>query len=158
MANDEDINQLFVDLAQRWDGLDGFVHAIALAFPRAKRWKDFLDCSRVGFPGGARHQRLQLPGLARAARPMMRGRNGACLTLSYLGAVRAIPHYNVMGLAKASLETSVRFTAASLGRDNIRANGISASRSKPWLPRAFPGWQAAENGLGQLAAQAQCHH
>lgn len=80
------------------------------------------------------------PALAKAARPMMRGRNGACLTLSYLGAVRAIPHYNVMGLAKASLEASVRFTAASLGRDNIRANGISAGPIKTLAASGISGF------------------
>ena len=98
VASDDDINNLFINLKQHWDGFDGFVHAIAFA-PR-----EALE----------------------AALPMMEGRNAAILTLSYLGAVRTMPHYNVMGMAKASLEASVRYLAMQLGARGIRANGISA--------------------------------
>ncbi|AQR64988.1 enoyl-[acyl-carrier-protein] reductase [Aquaspirillum sp. LM1] len=140
VANDDDITQVFEQLAQQWDGLDGFVHAIAFA-PRESLEGDFLDSlSREAFQVAHDISSYSFPALAKAARPMMRGRNGACLTLSYLGAVRAIPHYNVMGLAKASLEASVRFTAASLGRDNIRANGISAGPIKTLAASGISGF------------------
>ena len=133
VANDDDITQVFEQLAQQWDGLDGFVHAIAFA-PRESLEGDFLDSlSREAFQVAHDISSYSFPALAKAARPMMRGRNGACLTLSYLGAVRAIPHYNVMGLAKASLEASVRYLAEALGPKGMRVNGISAGMAAPAL-------------------------
>ncbi|MBO7080624.1 MAG: enoyl-ACP reductase FabI [Neisseriaceae bacterium] len=130
VQSDDDINQLFVDLKQHWDGLDGLLHAIAFA-PREALTGNFLDnLSREAFQVAHDVSSYSLPALAKAARPMMQGRNAALLALTYLGAVRAIPHYNVMGLAKASLESAIRFTAAALGRDGIRCNGISAGPVK----------------------------
>ncbi|MDO5687044.1 MAG: enoyl-ACP reductase FabI [Neisseria sp.] len=130
VQSDDDIAQLFTDLNQNWDGLDGLVHAIAFA-PRESLDGNFLDSlSREAFQISQDVSAYSFPALAKAARPMMQGRNGALLTLTYLGAVRAIPHYNVMGMAKASLEAAVRFTAAAVGRDGIRCNGISAGPIK----------------------------
>ncbi len=130
VQNDEEINQLFVDVKQHWDGLDGLVHAIAFA-PREALNGDFLDgLSREAFQIAHEVSSYSFPALAKAARPMMKDRNAALLTLTYLGAIRAIPNYNVMGLAKASLEASVRFTAAAVGKDGIRCNGISAGPIK----------------------------
>ena len=130
VQNDQEIDQLFADLGKEWDGLDGLVHAIAFA-PRESLEGDFLDAlTREAFQTAHDVSAYSFPALAKAARPMMQGRNGALLTLSYLGAVRAIPNYNVMGLAKASLEASVRFMAASLGKDGIRVNAISAGPIK----------------------------
>ena len=130
VQNDEEIDQVFADLGKKWDGLDGLVHAIAFA-PRESLDGDFLDSlSRDAFRIAHDVSSYSLPALCKAARPMMRGRQGAVLALTYLGAVRAIPHYNVMGLAKASLESAVRFSAASLGRDGIRCNAISAGPVK----------------------------
>ena len=127
---DEDIDQLFVELGQHWDGLDGLVHAIAFA-PRESLEGNFLDSlSREAFRVAHDVSSYSFPALAKAARPMMQGRNGALLALTYLGAVRAVPHYNVMGLAKASLEASVRFLAESLGPRGMRVNGISAGPIK----------------------------
>jgi enoyl-[acyl-carrier protein] reductase I len=124
------IEQLFVDLKQHWDGLDGLVHAIAFA-PREALNGDFLDSlSREAFEIAHNVSSYSFPALAKAARPMMQGRKASLLTLSYLGAVRAIPNYNVMGLAKASLEAAVRFMASALGRDGIRVNAISAGPVK----------------------------
>ncbi|BEV70531.1 MULTISPECIES: enoyl-ACP reductase FabI [unclassified Paludibacterium] len=130
VQNDAEIEQLFVDLGKDWDGLDGLVHAIAFA-PREALNGDFLDSlSREAFQIAHDVSSYSFPALAKAARPMMQGRKSALLTLSYLGAIRAIPNYNVMGLAKASLEAGVRFMASALGRDGIRVNGISAGPIK----------------------------
>ena len=126
VASDDDINQLFADLNQHWDGLDGFVHAIAYA-PREALEGDFLDgFSREAFRIAHDISAYSFPAMAKAALPMMEGRKAAILTLSYLGAVRTMPHYNVMGMAKASLEASVRYLAMHLGAKGIRANAISA--------------------------------
>jgi enoyl-[acyl-carrier protein] reductase I len=126
VASDEEITQLFVSLGAHWDKFDGFVHSIAFA-PREALAGDFLDgLSREAFRVAHDISAYSFPAMAKAALPMMEGRNAALLTLSYLGAVRTMPHYNVMGLAKASLEASVRYLAMDLGRKGIRANGISA--------------------------------
>lgn len=130
VQNDQEIEQLFADLKTKWDGLDGLVHAIAFA-PREALNGDFLDAlSREAFQIAHEVSSYSFPALAKAARPMMKGRKSALLTLTYLGAVRAIPNYNVMGLAKASLEAAIRFMASALGRDGIRVNGISAGPIK----------------------------
>ncbi|MDO8291874.1 MAG: enoyl-ACP reductase FabI [Gallionella sp.] len=130
VGSDDDIAQLFADLGKRWDGFDGFVHSIAYA-PREALDGEFLDgLSREAFRIAHDISAYSFPALAKAALPMMEGRNAALLTLSYLGAVRTMPHYNVMGMAKASLEASVRYLAMQLGRKGIRVNGISAGPIK----------------------------
>lgn len=130
VQSDEEITQAFADLGKHWDGLDGLVHSIGFA-PREALGGDFLDnISREAFKIAHEVSAYSLPALAKAARPMMQGRNGAILALTYLGAVRAIPNYNVMGMAKASLEAGIRFTAACLGGEGIRCNGISAGPIK----------------------------
>ncbi len=130
VGNDTEIDQLFVDLGKHWDGLDGLVHAIGFA-PREALDGEFLDgFSREAFRIAHDISAYSFPGMAKAALPMMRGRNASLLTLSYLGAVRTMPHYNVMGMAKASLEASVRYLAMDLGRIGIRVNGISAGPIK----------------------------
>jgi enoyl-[acyl-carrier protein] reductase I len=130
VASDADIAQLFIDLNLHWDSLDGFVHAIAFA-PREALDGEFLDgFSREAFHIAHDISAYSFPAMAKAALPMMKGRNAAVLTLSYLGAVRTMPHYNVMGMAKASLEASVRYLAMQLGAMGIRANGISAGPIK----------------------------
>ncbi|MEQ1813532.1 MAG: enoyl-ACP reductase FabI [Candidatus Nitrotoga sp.] len=130
VASDEEIGQLFVDLKKHWDGFDGFVHAIAYS-PREALAGDFLDgFTREAFRVAHDISSYSFPAMAKAALPMMEGRNAALLTMTYLGAVRTMPHYNVMGLAKASLESSVRYLAMNLGRKGIRVNGISAGPIK----------------------------
>jgi len=129
VSSDEQINALFAELAKSWDHLDGLVHAIGFA-PREAIAGDFLDgFSREGFRVAHDISAYSFPALAKAALPMLRP-NSALLTLTYLGAIRAIPYYNTMGLAKASLEASVRYLAESLGKKGIRANGISAGPIK----------------------------
>lgn len=130
VADDAQIDAVFAQLSQRWDGLDGLVHSIAFA-PREALAGEFLEgLSRESFRIAHDISSYSFPALAKAALPMMEGRSAALLALTYLGAVRAVPHYNVMGLAKASLEAGVRYLAQNLGPKGIRANGISAGPIK----------------------------
>jgi enoyl-[acyl-carrier protein] reductase I len=129
VSDDAQIDKLFADLGQHWDQFDGFVHAIAFA-PREAIAGDFLDgMTRENFRIAHDISAYSFPAMAKAALPYLRP-NGALLTLSYLGALRAVPNYNTMGLAKASLEASVRYLAASMGKRGIRVNGISAGPIK----------------------------
>ena len=129
VGSDEQITALFADLGKSWDKLDGLVHAIGFA-PREAIGGDFLEgLSREGFKIAHDISAYSFPAMAKAALPML-SPNAALLTLSYLGAVRALPNYNTMGLAKASLEASVRYMAESLGPKGIRVNGISAGPIK----------------------------
>ena len=129
VGSDEQIDAVFTDLAKSWDQLDGLVHAIGFA-PREALAGDFLDgFSREAFRVAHDISAYSFPALAKAALPMLSSES-ALLTLSYLGAIRAIPHYNTMGLAKASLEASVRYLAESLGKKGVRVNGISAGPIK----------------------------
>lgn len=130
VADDSQIEALFASLGQRWDGLDILVHSIGFA-PREALEGEYLDgLTREGFRIAHDISSYSLSALAKAARPMMKGRNGAILTLSYLGAERALASYNVMGLAKASLESSVRYLAYNLGPEGTRVNAISAGPIK----------------------------
>ena len=130
VQDDAEINALFEQLGQHWDGLDSLVHSIAFA-PGEALEGDFLDgLTREAFRISQEVSTYSFPALVKAARPMMQGRNGSVLTLSYLGAVRTMPNYNIMGLAKASLEASVRYLAVTLGPEGIRANAISAGPIK----------------------------
>ncbi len=130
VASDADIEGLFAELAKRWDHLDGMVHAIAFAPREALKGSFHEATSREAFRIAHDVSSYSLAALARGAAPMMKGRTGSIVTLSYLGAVRAMPNYNVMGLAKASLEAAVRYLAASLGPEGIRVNAISAGPIK----------------------------
>lgn len=130
VAIDADIDSLFVELGKRWDGLDGLVHSIAYA-PREALDGEFLDgLTRDAFRIAHDISAYSLPALAKAAQPMMAGRKGSIVAMSYLGAVRTMPHYNVMGMAKASLEAGVRYLASTLGPEGIRCNGVSAGPIK----------------------------
>jgi enoyl-[acyl-carrier protein] reductase I len=125
VSSDEQISNLFSDLSSTWPNFDGFIHAIAFA-PGEQLQGDYLDAvTREGFRVAHDISSYSFTAMAKAARPMLNS-GGSLLTLSYLGAERSIPNYNVMGLAKASLEANVRFMAASLGKANIRVNAISA--------------------------------
>jgi enoyl-[acyl-carrier protein] reductase I len=140
VASDEQINGLFELLGRSWDGLDGLVHAIGFA-PREAIAGTLLDgMSREAFRIAHDISAYSFPALAKAALPMMRGRSGAMLTLTYLGADRQIPHYNTMGLAKASLEASVRYLAADLGPTGIRVNAISAGPIKTLAAAGIAGF------------------
>jgi enoyl-[acyl-carrier protein] reductase I len=130
VASDTQIERSFADLRGHWDSLDGLVHAIAFA-PREALAGDYLDnATREAFQVAHDISAYSLTALAKAALPLMQGRAGSILTLSYLGAERAIPNYNVMGVAKAALEANVRYLAASLGPRGIRVNALSAGPIK----------------------------
>lgn len=126
VADDAQIEAVFETLKQHWDGLDIIVHAVAYA-PGEELKGAYLDhATRAGFLTAHEISSYSLSALTKAALPMMEGRQAAVVTLSYLGAVRALPNYNVMGLAKASLEANVRYLAYSLGPRGVRVNAISA--------------------------------
>jgi enoyl-[acyl-carrier protein] reductase I len=130
VASDQDIDAVFDRLDDYWDHLDIIVHSVAYA-PREELEGSYLDTvTRDGFRTAHEISSYSFAALAKSGRRMMAGRSGALLTLSYLGAVRTIPNYNVMGLAKASLEANVRYMASSLGPEGIRVNGISAGPIK----------------------------
>ena len=130
VASDEQIAALFDALKSEWGALDGLVHSIAFA-PRESLAGDFLNSlSRSAFATAHDISSYSLAALAKGARPLMTGRSAAILTLTYLGADRAIQNYNVMGLAKASLEANVRYLAQCLGPEGIRVNAISAGPIK----------------------------
>lgn len=126
VGNDKEIDQVFERLDDFWDHLDIIVHSVAFA-PKTELEGRYLDAAtREGFLTAHEISAYSFTALAKAGRNMMEGRDGALLTLSYLGAERVMPNYNVMGLAKASLEANVRYIAQDLGPDGIRCNAISA--------------------------------
>lgn len=130
VAQDEQIDQLYTDLAKHWDGFDILVHSVGFA-PREALQGQYLDnLTRENFNIAHDVSSYSLAALAKAARPMMANRNSSILTLSYLGAERALANYNVMGLAKASLEANVRYLAYNLGPEGTRVNAISAGPIK----------------------------
>jgi len=130
VSNDEEIAKCFDGLHKHWDGLDCIIHSIAFA-PREALSGDYLESvNREAFRIAHDISAYSFAALAKAALPLMENRNAALLSLSYLGAVRVMPNYNVMGLAKASLEANVRFMASSLGPKGIRVNAISAGPIK----------------------------
>jgi enoyl-[acyl-carrier protein] reductase I len=140
VADDAQIAALFEQLGRTWPQFDGFVHSIGFA-PREAIAGDFLDgLSREAFRIAHDISAYSFPALAKAALPLMEGRAGSLLTLTYLGAERAVPAYNTMGLAKASLEASVRYLAASLGPRGIRVNGISAGPIKTLAAAGIKGF------------------
>lgn len=139
VASDEDIERGFAHLQTHWTHFDILVHAVAFA-PREALTGTFLEAtSRESFRVAHDISSYSLTALARASLPFMQGGTGAIVTLSYLGAVRSLPGYNVMGLAKASLEANVRFLAADLGPKGVRVNAISAGPIKTLSAAGIPG-------------------
>ena len=129
VADDAQIEAMFADLAKTWPQFDGFVHSIGFA-PREAIAGNFLDgLSREGFRIAHDISAYSFPAMAKAAQPYLREKS-ALLTLTYLGSLRTIPNYNTMGLAKASLEASVRYLAEAMGPKGTRVNGISAGPIK----------------------------
>jgi enoyl-[acyl-carrier protein] reductase I len=140
VTRDDQIAALFDALGREWGGLDGLVHAIAFA-PREALSGDFLNAlSREAFAVAHDVSAYSFSALAKGARPLMQGRRAALLTLSYLGAAKAVPNYNVMGLAKASLEANVRYLAQCLGPEGIRVNAISAGPIKTLAAAGIAGF------------------
>jgi enoyl-[acyl-carrier protein] reductase I len=130
VTSDSQIESVFSTLKEKWGGLDLLVHAVAFAEREDLRDR-FLTVSRANFAKSMEISAYSLVALARAAEPLMEARGGgSILTLSYLGAVRAIPNYNMMGVAKAALEACVRYLSIDLGSKNIRVNAISAGPAR----------------------------
>ena len=140
VASDAEIAALAPALREYWDGLDGLVHAIAFAQREAISGELLDGLSREAFREAHDISAYSLPALAKALLPLMQGRKASVLTLSYLGAERVVPHYNTMGLAKASLEAAVRYLAANLGPIGIRANAISAGPIKTLAASGIAGF------------------
>jgi enoyl-[acyl-carrier protein] reductase I len=151
VANDAQIELAFADLRKHWDSLDIIVHAVAFAPADALHGGFVASTTRENFRIAHDISSYSLTALAKAGLPMMEGRAGAFVALSYLGAVRSLPNYNVMGLAKASLEASIRFIAADVGAKGIRANAISAG---PIKTLSAAGVGGIRKMLGHVAAVA----
>jgi enoyl-[acyl-carrier protein] reductase I len=148
---DAQIDAVFATLKQDWGNLDILVHAVAYA-PADALAGDFVSSTtRQNFAVAHDVSSYSLTALARGAAPLMAGRAGAILTLTYLGAVRSVPSYNVMGLAKASLEANVRFLAGNLGQAGIRVNGISAGPIRTLAAAGIPGFRKMLSHVAQMA-------
>lgn len=152
VASDADIDALFDALAGHWDGFDILVHSIGFA-PRELLKGGYLESvTREGYQIAHDISAYSFAALGKAARPMMVGRgDAALLTLTYLGAERAMPAYNVMGPAKASLEANVRFMAADLGPEQVRVNGISAGPIKTLAAAGISGFRDMQNAAADAA-------
>jgi enoyl-[acyl-carrier protein] reductase I len=129
VTRDEDLDALAGSVREQMGHLDFVVHAVAFAL-REELDGEFLNTSREGYRMAQDISSYSLTALARRTAPLMEGRSGSIVTLSYLGGERVVPHYNVMGVAKAALEMSVRYLAADLGARGIRVNAISAGPIK----------------------------
>ncbi|WP_133140079.1 enoyl-ACP reductase [Legionella genomosp. 1] len=145
VADDMQVNAVFEQLGTHWGKLDILVHSVAFA-PADQISGDFIEsCNREGFHIAHDISAYSLIGLAKAALPMMEGTEGSVITLSYYGAEKAVPNYNVMGIAKASLEASVRYLAASLGRRGLRVNAISAGPIKTLAAAGIKDFRKMQN-------------
>lgn len=151
VSHDEHIDNVFAQLGKRWDGLDGIVHSVAFA-PREALDGDYVDATtRDNFRIAHDISSYSFTALAKAGRSMMAGRNGSLLTLTYLGAERAIPNYNVMGVAKASLEANVRYMAVALGAEGTRVNAISAGPIRTLAASGINNFKAMLNKAADTA-------
>ncbi len=148
---DAEIDAAFTRLKGEWQSLDVIVHSVAFA-PREALTGGFVESTtRENFTIAHSVSSYSFTALARAGLPLMAGRAGAMLTMTYLGAVRSIPAYNVMGLAKASLEANVRFLAADLGARGIRVNAISAGPIKTLAAAGIPGFRKMLHHVEQVS-------
>ena len=129
VTNDDDIRGVFSELSKQWDGIDIIVHSVAFANKEELKGT-ILGTTREGFATAMDISVYSFLGIMKEAMPMMQGRNAAALTLSYYGAMKVFPNYNVMGVAKAALEASVRYLSAAAGDEGVRVNGISAGPIK----------------------------
>jgi enoyl-[acyl-carrier protein] reductase I len=151
VTSDEQIEGVFATLGKEWGALDGIVHAIAYAPAEALKG-DFLEgASREAFRISHDVSSYSLAALAKGGRSLMQGRKGAIVTMTYLGAERSVTNYNLMGLAKASLEANVRYLAACLGPEEIRVNGVSAGPIKTLAAAGIAGFSKI---LHHVAANA----
>jgi len=151
VAKDADIANVFQQLGKHWDKLDILVHSVAYA-PADQIGGDFVEnCNREGFSIAHDISVYSLIALSKAALPMMKDTEGSIITLSYYGAEKAVPNYNVMGVAKASLEASVRYMAASLGPKGIRVNAISAGPIKTLAAAGIKDFRKIQSAYADIA-------
>jgi enoyl-[acyl-carrier protein] reductase I len=150
VTKDEDIESVFSTLEQQWGGLDILIHAIAFA-NKEDLSRPYVETSRAGFHLALDVSAYSMVALARAAAPLMEGRDGAMLTLTYMGSEKVIPNYNVMGIAKAALEASVRYLAYDLGPRGIRVNAISAGPLRTLAAAGISDFKAMLHHVAQKA-------
>lgn len=142
VGSDQEIEAAFSALAERWDGLDCIIHSVGFA-PREQLEGSYIDAvTRDGFRIAHDISSYSLAALAKAGRPLMQGRNGSIVTMTYLGAVRTVPNYNVMGVAKASLEANVRYLAEALGPEGTRVNAVSAGPIRTLAASGISGFRS----------------
>lgn len=149
VASDSQIETMFESLKQHWNGLDGIVHSVAFA-SKEQLDGNYVDViNRNAFSVAHDISSYSFAALAKAGRALMQGRNGALITMSYLGAVRVIPNYNVMGIAKASLEANVRYLAAALGPEGTRVNAVSAGPIRTLAAAGISDFRAMLNQVAE---------
>jgi enoyl-[acyl-carrier protein] reductase I len=150
VANDDEIESVFTRLGKHWKHLDTVIHSVAFA-PADQISGDFIEnANRTGFHIAHDISAYSLIGLAKAALPMMENTQGSILTLSYYGAEKAVPNYNVMGIAKASLEATVRYLAASLGPRGLRVNAISAGPIRTLAAAGIKDFRKIQNAYANV--------
>lgn len=156
VTSDDEINQVFVELAKHWEGLDGLVHSVAFA-PREALEGNFLDgISRENFALANDISSYSLVALAKAGRDMLNKNQGAVIAMTYLGAVKVIPNYNLMGVAKASLEANVRYLATAMGADGVRVNAISAGPIRTLAASGISGFRKMLEQFEKAAPLQKC--
>ena len=156
VESDAEIAAVFESLQQHWDGLDIVVHSVAYA-PREALEGDYLEgISRENFRIAHDISSYSFAALAKAARPLMKDRRGAMITMTYLGGVRAVPNYNVMGLAKASLDANVRYLAQTLGPEGTRVNAISAGPIRTLAASGIKNFRKMLDNFEQIAPLRKC--
>ena len=156
VESDADIAAVFEGLGQHWDGLDIIVHSVAYA-PREALEGDFLQgISRENFRIAHDISSYSFAALAKASRPLMKGRRGSLITMTYLGGVRAVPNYNVMGLAKASLDANVRYLAQALGPEGTRVNAISAGPIRTLAASGIKNFRKMLDTFERIAPMRKC--
>ncbi|HXH04107.1 MAG TPA: enoyl-ACP reductase [Candidatus Competibacteraceae bacterium] len=156
VASDEQIQAMFDTLRKHWDGLDIIVHSVAYAPGEALEGRFIDGVNRENFRIAHDISSYSFAALAKAGYPLMQGRKGALLTLTYLGGVRSVPNYNVMGLAKASLESCVRYLAQDLGPEGIRVNAISAGPIRTLAASGIKNFRRMLEAFEQAAPSRRC--
>ncbi len=156
VTSDEEVNQVFNALSKHWDGLDGLVHSVAFA-PREALEGNFLDgITRENFALANDISAYSLVALAKAGRDMLTKNQGAVIAMTYLGAVKVIPNYNLMGVAKAALEANVRYLASAMGADGVRVNAISAGPIRTLAASGISGFRKMLEEFEKSAPLKKC--
>jgi enoyl-[acyl-carrier protein] reductase I len=150
VTRDEDIDSVFTSLGEAWGGLDILVHSVAFANKDELKGR-FVDTSRAGFTLAMDISAYSLIALARGAAPLMAGRGGSIITMTYYGSEKVIPNYNVMGVAKSALESTVRYLSADIGQEQIRVNAISAGPIKTLAAMGISGFRDMLNHVEEKA-------